>query len=57
MARWTIEEIRGFWATQAFTPALTLAGGLCAFFSAPRQVLQPMEDEGVAELFVRGDAS
>ena len=54
LARWTIEETRGFWASQAFTPALTLAGFLWALCSDPRQELRPMEDEVVEKLFVRG---
>jgi hypothetical protein len=57
LARWTIEEIRGFWATQVFTPALTLVRFLYACFSNLRQALPPMADEVVAELFVRGETS
>ena len=49
-----MKEPRGVWASQAFTPSLTLAGFLWAFFSNPRQEWQPMEGEMVEELFMRG---
>ena len=54
VARWTIKEPRGVWASQASTHSLTLAGFLWAFFFDPRQEWQPMEDKMVEELFVRG---
>ena len=54
MTDWTIKEPRGVWASQVFTLSLTLAGCLWAFFSNPRQGLQPTENEVVKELFVRG---
>jgi hypothetical protein len=54
VAGWTIKEPRGVWASQVFTLSLTLAGCLWAFLFDPRQEPQPMENEVVEELFVRG---
>jgi len=44
-----LKEPTDVWASQVFTPLLTLAGCLWAFCSDSRQELQPMEDEVVEE--------